>query len=65
MNIGFQPSHIVSFVFVFIIRFHEVAYFLSYRYTPYATEQGIILAEQGNLAQEQGILSAKVETIGG
>jgi hypothetical protein len=28
---------------------------------PYSMEQGIILVEQGNLAQEQGILLAKTE----
>jgi hypothetical protein len=32
---------------------------------PYATEQGINLAEQGILAKEHGILSAKAETIDG
>jgi hypothetical protein len=31
---------------------------------PYATKQGIILAEQGNLAGEQGILSAPNEIFG-
>jgi hypothetical protein len=32
---------------------------------PYATEQGIILEEQGNLAQEQGISAAKARIIAG
>jgi hypothetical protein len=32
---------------------------------PYATEQGIIFAIQGILAQEQGILSGKIEIIAG
>ena len=32
---------------------------------PYSTEQGIILAEQGNLAREQGILPARIEIIAG
>jgi hypothetical protein len=32
---------------------------------PYATEQEIILAEQGILAQEQGIVRAKIEIIAG
>ena len=38
--------------------YSEVAYFLGYHYTPYATEQGIISEEQGILAQEQRILLA-------
>jgi hypothetical protein len=32
---------------------------------PYATEQGIILAEQALLVREQGILSARIEIIAG
>jgi len=28
---------------------------------PYSTEQGIILAEQGNLVREQGILSVRIQ----
>ena len=32
---------------------------------PYSTEQGIILSEQGSLAQEQGILLAGIEIIAG
>jgi hypothetical protein len=32
---------------------------------PYATEQGIILAEQGTLVQEQGIFPVKSEIITG
>jgi hypothetical protein len=31
----------------------------------YATEQGIILEEQGNLAQEKGISAAKARIIAG
>jgi hypothetical protein len=31
---------------------------------PYSTEQGIILAEQGFLPREQGILSARIHTDG-
>ena len=30
---------------------------------PYSTQQGIILAEQGSLAKEQGILSAGIEIV--
>jgi hypothetical protein len=43
----------------------RVAYFCGYHYTPYVTEQGIILAEQGILVQEQGILPIKSEIITG
>jgi hypothetical protein len=32
---------------------------------PYPTKQGIISLEQGSLAQEQGILSAKIEIVTG
>jgi hypothetical protein len=42
-----------------------MAYFCIYRYTPYSTEQGIILAEQGILAREQGILSTGIEIVAG
>jgi hypothetical protein len=37
-------------VIVLVSSTRLVAYFLGYHYTPYATEQGIILVEQGILA---------------
>jgi hypothetical protein len=42
-----------------------MAYFSSYHYTPYATEKGIISAEQGFLTQEQGISLAKAKIFAG
>lgn len=42
-----------------------MAYFSSYHYTPYATEKGIISAEQGFLTQEQGISIAKAKIFAG
>jgi len=39
--------------------------FFCYHYTPYATEQGIISAEQEILVQEQGIFPVKSEIITG
>jgi hypothetical protein len=41
------------------------AYFYSYHYTPYATEQGIISEEQGIFASEQGFLPANTKIAAG
>ena len=48
-----------------ICSWSKVAYFCRYHYTPYATEQRIISAEQGFLTQEQGIPRAKAEIFAG
>jgi hypothetical protein len=49
----------------FICLGSEMAYFYHYHYTPYATEQRIISAEQGFLTQEQGISLAKAKIFAG